>query len=104
MREIAQSISFKEFNAGDMILNYSTQPRNFYMILSGQVSSEIKNPIIDQWDWANNIYHDLLNWKKNEFDKKVEREMQMHLIKAKLLADTRQIIKLTNNDSRQPRP
>lgn len=60
------------------------------MIITGQLSVDIKNPIIDQWDWANNIYDKLCKWKREEFDKKVENDMRMNLVKAKLLADTKQ--------------
>lgn len=99
LREIAQSLSFKEVQAGDELHNYSSQPKNYYMILSGAVSIEIKNPIIDQWDWANNIYNKLQQWKREEFDKKVDREMRLNLIKAKLLADTKQLTQFQRNDS-----
>lgn len=36
----------------------------------------MKNPVIDQWDWAHNIYEALLEWKVREFDVKVSRVLQ----------------------------
>lgn len=88
-RELADNLTFREYQADEVIYSYDHQPKNFYMVLSGQVNIEIKNPDIDQWDWANDIYKSLDQWKEKEFNLKVEQQMRLHLIKEKLRADTK---------------
>lgn len=59
------------------------------MVITGQVNIEIKNPEIDQWEWANSIFNGLKEWKETDFNKKVENQMRINLIKEKLKADTK---------------
>jgi len=65
------------------------------MVISGSVSKNVKNELIDQWQWAWNVYQSLLKWKTDVFDKKVARELQMLSLKAKLVSDTKTIMKLS---------
>ena len=51
----------------------------FFVILSGSVTVQIRNELIDSWDWAMSVYKALKEWKAKEFDKKVERQMAAHL-------------------------
>lgn len=47
------------------------------MIIDGTVSIQIKNNIIERWEWANTIFKSLKKWKTFEFDKKVEKAMKV---------------------------
>ena len=70
-RELAQLMTYVEFEQDQFIYKSGDTAENFYVILNGQVDQKMKNPVIDQWDWAYSIYEALLDWKKNEFDEKV---------------------------------
>lgn len=40
---------------------------------------QIRNEIIEQWEWAHGVYQDLKKWKKEEFDKRIESKMAKKL-------------------------
>ena len=51
------------------------------MIIKGQVSREIRNDSIPNWEWAFGIYKGIIDWKEKEFEKKVKEKMEIELIK-----------------------
>ena len=66
-------MTYKEYPAGTPVYKVGDAPDNFYVILNGQVKQKVRNPVIDQWDWAYSIYEALTEWKEKEFDPKVIR-------------------------------
>lgn len=72
LREIAQYMNYQELDAGSSIMEVGDKAENFYIILSGTVSVQIRNEIIESWDWARSVYNALKKWKKEEFDKRVD--------------------------------
>lgn len=75
-RDLAQLMTYKEFSAGSTIYTFQDHADNFYVLLNGYVSEEIKNPYIDEWDWANNVYKTLLEWKEKTFDPFVRKSLE----------------------------
>lgn len=66
-KELANSLTFREFEANEEVYSYHDKPDEFYIIVNGTVSRHERNPNIQRWDWAMGIYQCLLEWKKNEF-------------------------------------
>lgn len=63
------------------MINYGENVSNsdkFYIILDGKVSVLVKNPLIDEWEWAMSVYKALSLWKEKEFDKRVSRAMELY--------------------------
>lgn len=54
----------------------------------------VRNDVIQEWEWAHNVYEALLQWKRDEFDKRVKWEMQLHLDRIKRETDQKQLDKL----------
>jgi len=75
--ELAQGMTYCETEKNHVIYNHGDTPKNFYMIVSGSVSTNVKNEIIENWDWARSIYMRLIDWKQKEFDKKVQKELAL---------------------------
>ena len=63
-------------DANREVYKYNDVAENFYMILKGKVSCQIRNYKISNWDLAMNIYQGLLEWKSKEFDIRVQKQMQ----------------------------
>lgn len=61
-------MTYVEFQNRDLIYQVGDNATNFYVILNGSVAQSIKNPLIDQWEWAYSNYEALLEWKEKEFD------------------------------------
>lgn len=73
LRDIAMVMTYQEVEAGSAIMSIGERAESFYIILDGTVTVQIRNEIIDSWDWAHGVYTALKNWKAEEFDKKVEQ-------------------------------
>ena len=66
-------------------------------MIRGRVKLVSKNEhAITRWDWALEIYHSLLKWKTEEFDKKVEQAMSDQLVKVKLSTNIVSLYKIMN--------
>lgn len=93
-RELAQLMTFKMFQKDSPVYMKGEIADNFYVVLNGSVSEQIKNPIIDDWEWALSVYMVLQEWKTKEFDPKAKKASMIHCIKTRLLQDTRHIMQL----------
>ena len=67
---MAQLIPYKEVRKNSIIYEVNDEANHFYVILNGSVSRKIRNPDIDEWDWAMSVFKALEEWKKKEFDVK----------------------------------
>lgn len=74
-RELTKYLTYKQFEAKRKIYEYNDIADHFYIIVKGRVSSQIRNSKINNWDWAMTKYKGLLDWKTNEFDPIVQKEM-----------------------------
>lgn len=88
-RELAQAMTLKELNAEETIFDVDQEVGSCYMILSGSVRVTAKNQHIEDWSWARNVFERLQQWKTTIFDKKVEKQMQIAMFKAKMSADAK---------------
>lgn len=80
-RDIAASFEYERAAKGSELITYGTTVTNsdkFYIILSGAVKVMCRNPLISEWDWARNVYKALCEWKDKEFDKRVNKAMDLH--------------------------
>ena len=59
LRDIAMYMNYKDLEAGSTIMDYGDKAECFYIILEGTVSVQIRNEIIETWDWAHNVYQHL---------------------------------------------
>ena len=59
-RELSQTITFKEYDANQIIYEHGDAPENFFILLKGSVNVIVRNEAIDHWDWANNVFQALL--------------------------------------------
>lgn len=69
-KELAQAMNIKACSDGQMIYDLHDSPKQFYIVLSGQVITKIKNPKINKWDWIKQTLDGLLQWKTMIFDKR----------------------------------
>ena len=69
-------MNYLELDAGETIMDVGDQADNFYIILNGTVSVQIRNEIIDNWEWAHCVYTALKKWKREDFDKKLEKKIE----------------------------
>ena len=72
---------FKELEEGDVLFDIGDEPTQYYMVVTGSVVIQQKNPLIKNWDWAKKVNNALIEWKTKVFDKKVESAMQVHMFK-----------------------
>lgn len=93
-KDLANAMKIRDYDKGEVIYSYNSEPKQLYIVLNGSVGLSVKNRRIDQWAWARNIYEQLLEWKEKEFDKKVKTIMHLELVKIKLRADTNQLMRL----------
>ena len=75
LRDLALAMTYQELEAGSSVMNIGDRAECFYIILDGTVTVQIRNEIIDSWDWAHSVYEALKAWKAEEFDKRVEQHM-----------------------------
>lgn len=71
-KELAHSLTFKEFLPNEEVYKFHDKPDEFFIIINGKLSKYVRNSDIANWDWAMSIYKSLLEWKSKEFDKKVK--------------------------------
>lgn len=57
--------------------------------MSGTVSLQIKNPEIEEWEWAYESYRKLKEWKRIHFDKQLEMQMGSEAMVNRLLTDAK---------------
>ena len=82
-------MSYKEYEPGTKIYDMFDHVKNYYVILSGAVTVEEKNPKVKDWDWVMKIFKGLQIWKRQIFDRRVLTEIQMKKLKNKLITDTK---------------
>ena len=56
LRDIAMYMSYLEVPVGETLVEVGERAENFHIILDGTVTVLIRNEIIDQWDWAMELY------------------------------------------------
>ena len=71
-------MGYKYFDAEDQVLQKGQEDYCFYLILFGRTNELVKNPAINNWDWAMTVYQALQRWKKQEFDPKAEAAYMIH--------------------------
>ena len=52
-------MTYQEFDKNVYIYNYGQKANNFYVILNGSISQEVKNPNITDWEWADCVFQTL---------------------------------------------
>ena len=78
-RDLAAAFQVQQYPAHTNIFEYGSSGQYFYVILNGQVSVHIPNPLIKYWKQKRIKYDFLLNWKKNCFDQKIEAAIEKKL-------------------------
>lgn len=78
---------------GEHVYKLGDAVQHFYIIINGRAQIQVRNEEIHNYDWAQKVYKSLLDWKKIEFDPKVQKEMQLQLVGLKLKTDVLQISK-----------
>jgi signal-transduction protein with cAMP-binding, CBS, and nucleotidyltransferase domain len=74
--EIASSLKFEKFKAGEKVVNFGDDGDKFYIILKGVVSVQIRNPRIQDYRLQEREYNKLKEWKRDEFDPKLKVELE----------------------------
>jgi hypothetical protein len=65
---LAKRMKYKEYERDAYVYNLDESADHFYIVLSGEVREEMRNPQIESWDWAMNAFQSLISWKCNVFD------------------------------------
>lgn len=91
--QMARQVTYQEIAENKELHREQEPVKNFYILLRGRMGFEERNPLIKNWEWAKKAEKDLTQWKKEEFDVKVKKEIQLSMIKTKLKTDTKQILK-----------
>lgn len=55
-RELAQSLTFREVHHDKEVYQYHDKPDDYFILINGIVSRQVRNPAIKRWDWAMSIY------------------------------------------------
>ena len=101
LQELTQALSYRDVEADTEIYRYGDEPRYFFMVVKGQVSRQVRNPGIPDWDWAMSIYQGLLEWKEREFDYKVQQKMLLEQKNLMLNMDFKQFANIMSYASKQ---
>lgn len=72
LKEIISAFQFERYGEYEKVFNYGEIGEKLYIIIKGLVSIRIPNPTIKQWESKRQRYNDLVAWKRNVFDAKVE--------------------------------
>ena len=70
--ELANLFKYETFSGMDYVMNIGDQGDKFFIIIQGVVSVQIHNLTIPQRMFKRREYDKLLQWKRDEFDPKVE--------------------------------
>ena len=73
IRELASFLQLKSIKALNKAINYGEHGDKFYIIIRGVVSVQIPNMSIKSWIHHRKEYQYLKEWKKNEYDPKVDK-------------------------------
>lgn len=84
-----RTLYYKEIEWDQPLHNEFDQVKHFYIILRGSVGFQQRNPAIKNWAWAKKLEDNLKQWKSEEFDIRVKKEIQMYALRRKLVADTK---------------
>ena len=49
-----------EIPANKYVVKYGDYGDKFYIILKGELTVQVPNPKIKDWEWANNVFNELL--------------------------------------------
>ena len=79
MRELASCLHLESISAMDKVINYGEKGDKFYIIIRGVVSVQIPNMSIKSWMHHRKEYDYLKEWKKNEYDVKVDKARKEYL-------------------------
>ena len=71
-QDIVNVLQFEEANQFEDVVTYGEVGEKFYIIIKGSCSVNIPNPAIKDWKYMKKQYDELVNWRRQNFDKKVE--------------------------------
>jgi hypothetical protein len=60
------------------IIEYGEKANHFYIIIKGVVTVRIPNPEIQDWSFKRRDYMNLLKWKKDILDPRIEIAKSQH--------------------------
>ena len=86
-RDLAQMMTYKEYDKDAHIYDFDQVADSFYVVLNGQACELIQNPNIDNWQWANEVFTVLNDWKENVFDPYAQKQLQEHQEKMRRLRE-----------------
>lgn len=75
-KEIGTILQLKKMDKDKTIFEYGDQPNNMYIMLQGKARAEIRNELITDWEWLDDVRFALKDWKEQDFDVNVYGEMQ----------------------------
>ena len=75
---MVSKLNYERFDTLENVIRYGETGDKFYVILKGVVSAQVPNPSIKDWPFEYRHYKNLLQWKKEEFDPKVEKAKKLH--------------------------
>ena len=79
LKELALTLKFERGNAGEKVFEYASIGSTFYIILKGTCTVWIPNKsAIKDWNDSYRHYKQLLAWKENDHDPKLEEAKRVH--------------------------
>lgn len=78
IREISSQLTFQRAIPLSKIIEYGEKANHFYIIIKGVVTVRIPNPEIQDWSFKRRDYLNLLKWKKDILDPRIEIAKSQH--------------------------
>lgn len=90
-------MKYSVFQRGESVYSAGEPANHLFIILRGSVSMRIKNPDVKDWEWAQTQFSLLKEWKAKEFDVRLEALMIKSVMKEKLAANAKQLVRVQGN-------
>ena len=86
-KQLASKITYRQMNKDDFVYKIGESADEFFILLEGVASEEIKNESIEQWDWAMSVFNALLQWKSSVFDELAQKSLTYYRVMQKRKQD-----------------
>lgn len=74
--EIVAAFQFERIGEFQNVCQYGDKGDKFYIVLKGLTSVQIPNPLINNWHLHRKKYMELLEWKKEYLDPKIDHAIK----------------------------
>lgn len=92
-------MTYQEYQKDSCVYMIGQEIDSVFIVLKGRLQEQLKNPEINNWDYAISVFRVLQEWKANQWDPKAQKAFLLHHVKNKLKKDTTTLVNLIKNNA-----